>query len=109
MTEPYTSVLVVGGGPVGLTLSCLLSDRGVEHVLIESHPATSRHPKARGVSARSMEILRRTGLEEAVRAAGLPAEQVHFYRGRDPVDPDHVRTGLTRESAVASITHRHRA
>ncbi|MFF8712655.1 FAD-dependent monooxygenase [Streptomyces sp. NPDC015184] len=98
MTESHTSVLVVGGGPIGLALSCLLSGHGVDHVLIEAHPATSRHPKARGVSARSMEIFRRIGLEEAVRAAGLPPEQVHFYRGRDLVDPDHVRTGLARES-----------
>ncbi|MER5497747.1 FAD-dependent monooxygenase [Streptomyces sp. NPDC002466] len=97
MTESHTSVVVVGGGPVGLALSCLLSGHGVDHVLIEAHPATSRHPKARGVSARSMEIFRRIGLEEAVRAAGLPPEQVHFYRGRDLVDPDHVRTGLARE------------
>ncbi|MFD4859044.1 FAD-dependent monooxygenase [Streptomyces atratus] len=97
MTESHTSVLIVGGGPVGLALSCLLSGHGVGHVLIETHPATSRHPKARGVSARSMEIFRRIGLEKAVRAAGLPAEQVYFYRGLDLVDPDYVRTGLAQE------------
>ncbi|MFD9429068.1 MULTISPECIES: FAD-dependent monooxygenase [unclassified Streptomyces] len=97
MTESHTPVLVVGGGPVGLALSCLLSDQGVDHVLIESHPGTSRHPKARGVSARSMEIFRRLGLEKEVRAVGLPAEQVQFYRGRDLVDPDYVRNGLAQE------------
>ncbi|MEU6389325.1 FAD-dependent monooxygenase [Streptomyces sp. NPDC046939] len=97
MTESRTPVLVVGGGPVGLTLSCLLSDQGVDHVLVESHPGTSRHPKARGVSARSMEIFRRLGLEKEVRAAGLPAEQVRFYRGRDLVDPDYVRSGPAQE------------
>ncbi|MER7582213.1 FAD-dependent monooxygenase [Kitasatospora sp. NPDC097691] len=89
-----TSVLIVGGGPVGLTLSVLLSGYGVPHLLVEAHPGTSQHPKARGVSARSMEIFRRCGLEEEVRRAGLPASQVHFYRGRDLVDPDFVRTGV---------------
>ncbi|WP_160311547.1 FAD-dependent monooxygenase [Streptacidiphilus melanogenes] len=89
-----TSVLVVGGGPVGLTLSCLLSAQRVDNVLVEAHRATSPHPKARGVSARSMEIFRRIGIEEEVRKAGLPAEHVSFYRGRDLVDPDFVRTGL---------------
>ncbi|GAB7185458.1 hypothetical protein ATKI12_5289 [Kitasatospora sp. Ki12] len=92
-----TSVLVVGGGPVGLTLSVLLSGYGVPHLLVEAHPGTSRHPKARGVSARSMELFRRCGLEEEVRRAGLPAAQVHFYRGRDLVDPDFVRTGVAAE------------
>ncbi|MFG2917086.1 FAD-dependent monooxygenase [Kitasatospora sp. NPDC048298] len=94
-----TPVLVVGGGPVGLTLSVLLSGHGVPHLLVEAHPSTSRHPKARGVSARSMEIFRKCGLEEEVRAAGLPASQVFFYRGRDLVDPDFVRTGVASGAA----------
>ncbi|KJS53616.1 hypothetical protein VM98_24180 [Streptomyces rubellomurinus subsp. indigoferus] len=97
MTVSQTSVLIVGGGPVGLTLSALLSGYGVDHLLVEAHPTTSRHPKARGVSARSMEIFRRLGLEGTVRSAGLPADQVRFYRGRDLVDPDFVRTGLTQQ------------
>ncbi|MFI1172565.1 FAD-dependent monooxygenase [Streptomyces melanogenes] len=89
-----TSVLVVGGGPVGLTLSALLSGYGVDHLLVEKRLTTSRHPKARGVSARSMEIFRRMGVEDSVRSAALPASQVFFYRGRDLVDPDFVRTGV---------------
>ncbi|GAA1275604.1 FAD-dependent monooxygenase [Kitasatospora nipponensis] len=93
-TAVTTPVLIVGGGPVGLTLSVLLSAHGVDHLLVEARPDTSRHPKARGISARSMEVLRRCGLEEPVRRAGLPASQVHFYRGRSLVDPHYVRTGL---------------
>ncbi|MFF9348857.1 FAD-dependent monooxygenase [Streptomyces sp. NPDC014734] len=90
------SVLVVGGGPVGLTLSALLSGFAVDHVLVEARATTSRHPKARGLSARSMEIFRRMGLEPAVRRAGLPASQVFFYRGHDLVDPDFTRTAPAR-------------
>ncbi|MCX4734320.1 FAD-dependent monooxygenase [Streptomyces sp. NBC_01363] len=92
-------VLIVGGGPVGLTLSNLLSRHGVDHLLTEARPGASRHPKARGVSARSMEIFRRCGLEDAVRGAGLPASQVFFYRGRDLVDPDFVRTGVAHDAS----------
>ncbi|MFB7669634.1 FAD-dependent monooxygenase [Kitasatospora sp. NPDC056138] len=90
-----TSVLVVGGGPVGLTLSLLLSEYGVRHLLVEAHEGTSLHPKARGVSARSMEVFRRLGVEADIRRAGLPASHVFFYRGRDLVDPDFVRTGVS--------------
>jgi putative polyketide hydroxylase len=90
-----TPVLIVGGGPVGLTLSILLSEQGVDHVLVEAHSGISRHPKARGVSARSMEVFRRCGLEDRVRRAGLPACQLFFYRGRTLVDPTFVRTGPT--------------
>jgi 2-polyprenyl-6-methoxyphenol hydroxylase-like FAD-dependent oxidoreductase len=64
-------VLIAGGGPVGLTASMLLSRLGVRSLLVERHPGTSIHPKARGINARTMEIFRQVGVEDAVRAAGL--------------------------------------
>ncbi|HTO10894.1 MAG TPA: FAD-dependent monooxygenase [Candidatus Binatia bacterium] len=71
-------VLIVGGGPVGLTASILLSGFGVSSLLVERHPSTSIHPKARGINARTMEIFRQCGVEDAVRAAGLPPERARF-------------------------------
>ena len=65
-------VLIVGGCPVGLTASILLSRAGVHSLLVERHSGTSIHPKARAINARTMEIYRQCGLEAAVRAAGLP-------------------------------------
>ena len=91
-TAQVFPVVIVGGGPVGLTLSILLSQYGVDHVLVETDPGTSRHPKARGIAARSMEIFRRAGVEDDIRRAGLPADQVLFYRGRTLTDPDFART-----------------
>ena len=67
-------VLVVGGGPVGLCTSLLLSRFGVPSLLVERHPATSIHPRARGLSVRTMELLRTWGLEHEVRDAGRPLE-----------------------------------
>jgi 2-polyprenyl-6-methoxyphenol hydroxylase-like FAD-dependent oxidoreductase len=71
-------VLIVGGGPVGLTASALLSRLGVASLLVERHPGTSIHPKARGINPRTMEIYRQCGVDEAVRAAGLPPEKAQF-------------------------------
>jgi putative polyketide hydroxylase len=67
-------VLIVGGGPVGLTASILLSREGVRSLLVERHPSTAVHPKARGINARSMEIYRQCGVEAAIRKAGLAPE-----------------------------------
>ncbi len=64
-------VLIAGGGPVGLAASILLSRLGVSSLLVERHPGTSLHPKARGINARTMEIFRQCGVETPVRAAGL--------------------------------------
>jgi putative polyketide hydroxylase len=63
-------VLIVGGGIVGLSASLFLSQHGVRTELVERHPGTSIHPRARGVNGRTMELYRELGLEEAVRAAG---------------------------------------
>ena len=68
-------VLIVGGGPVGLTASILLSQAGVRALLIERHPGTAVHPKARGINARTMEMYRQCGVEAAIRKAGLPPER----------------------------------
>ena len=40
------AVLIVGGGPVGLTASILLSQADVRSLLVERHPGTAVHPKA---------------------------------------------------------------
>lgn len=71
-------VLIAGGGPVGLAASILLSRLGVTSLLVERHPGTSIHPKARGINARTREIFRQCGVEPAVRAAGLAHEQSRF-------------------------------
>src|SRR6185437_2453456 len=72
---PEIPVLIVGGGPVGLTASILLSRQGIRSLLVERHPGTAILPKARGINARTMEMYRQCGIDEAIRAAGLPVER----------------------------------
>jgi len=69
-----TQVLIVGAGPVGLTLAVDLGLRGVRCMLIEQKEAPQFLPKMERVNARSMEIFRRMGLAEKIRAAGLPRD-----------------------------------
>lgn len=69
-----TQVLIVGAGPVGLTLALDLAQRGVRATLIERNPTSRQLPKMERCNARTMEIFRRLGIAETVRAAGLPRE-----------------------------------
>lgn len=65
-----TSVLIVGGGPVGLTLGIELARRGIDCMLIEARDGTITTPKMNFVNVRSMEFCRRWGLTETIRRAG---------------------------------------
>src|SRR6202140_4602848 len=67
-----TQVLIVGAGPVGLTLALDLGRRGVRCTLIERNTSTIELPKMERCNARTMEIYRRLGIAEQVRDAGLP-------------------------------------
>lgn len=70
MTETRVPVLIIGGGIVGLSASLFLAHHGIHSLLVERHSGTSIHPRARSVNARTMEIYRSLGIDEAVRAAG---------------------------------------
>jgi len=67
-------VLIVGAGPTGLTLAIDLGRRGVRCTLIEQKVEPAFLPKMERINARSMEIYRRMGLAEKIRAAGLRAD-----------------------------------
>src|SRR5271170_1921005 len=69
-----SDVLIVGAGPTGLTLAIDLGRRGVRCTLIEQKPRPAFLPKMERINARSMEIYRRMGLAEKIRAAGLRAD-----------------------------------
>ena len=74
----HGEVLIVGAGPVGLTLAIDLAWRGINVTVIEKRAAAEPpEPKCNHVAARSMEIFRRLGLAEKVRNAGLPADYPH--------------------------------
>src|ERR1700739_933585 len=79
MPEPIESnVLIVGGGPVGLTRASDLSWRGMDVTMVGARaPPAPPEPKCNHVAARTMEIFRRLGLAEKVRNAGLPADYPH--------------------------------
>src|ERR1700745_1237335 len=71
-----TQVIIVGAGPVGLTLAVDLGLRGVRCILVEKKDAPEFLPKMERCNARSMEMFRRIGLADELRAAGLTTDSV---------------------------------
>jgi 2-polyprenyl-6-methoxyphenol hydroxylase-like FAD-dependent oxidoreductase len=69
------SVLIVGAGPVGLTLAMDLAQRSISVVVVEVRSAGEPPSvKCNHVSSRSMEVFRRLGVAPTLRHAGLPAD-----------------------------------
>ena len=65
-------VLIVGGGPVGLSLAMDLGWRGIACQLLERGDGTISHPKMGAMNTRTMEYCRRWGIVDRVHKGGFP-------------------------------------
>jgi 2-polyprenyl-6-methoxyphenol hydroxylase-like FAD-dependent oxidoreductase len=70
----HVPVLIAGGGPVGMTLARTLAQFGVRCLLVERNASTTRHPKMDITNGRSMELFRRIGVADKLRAVAVPEE-----------------------------------
>ncbi|HEY0576278.1 MAG TPA: FAD-dependent monooxygenase [Pseudonocardia sp.] len=88
VADPEVEVLIVGGGPVGLTARALLERWGVSTLLVERYAELSPFPRSRLVNVRSMEIFRQLGLAATITARAFAPEygRIRFrdtLHGRD--------------------------
>ncbi|UOQ87640.1 FAD-dependent monooxygenase [Agromyces endophyticus] len=75
MREPSPAavdVVVIGAGPVGLALACLLAMRGIGVTVLERATAASTRSRAFGVHTPGLGVLDRVGVGAAVRAESAP-------------------------------------
>jgi putative polyketide hydroxylase len=94
VADTEVDVLIVGGGPVGLTARALLERWGVRALLVEKHGELSPFPRSRLVNVRSMEIFRHLGLAATIAARAF-APEFGRIRFRD--------TLLDRDFATAAM------
>lgn len=71
MEAADVDVLVVGAGPVGLTLATELARAGVTHRLIDKAPEPNPLSRAAGIQSRTLELLDRSGIVEPFLDEGL--------------------------------------
>lgn len=75
-------VLVVGAGPVGLTLANELTRRKVRCRVVDRGPGPALHSRALVVHCRTQELLQRSGLRDAIADRAIPIHGTRFSRGR---------------------------
>ena len=69
-----TSVLIVGGGPIGLAMAIELGWRGIDCIVVDQGDGSLEHPRTGLVAIRSMEAFRRWGIAQRVRKCGFPED-----------------------------------
>jgi putative polyketide hydroxylase len=79
LPEERTPVLVVGGGLVGLSTALFLAQHGVRALVVEKHPGTALHPRARGFHPPTVELLAPGGVAEAMQREGVHLRAGHRY------------------------------
>ena len=66
-----TEVLVVGAGPVGLTLAASLQARGVDAVLLDKAPEVATTSRAAVIHTRTLEVLHSIDISDELVRRGL--------------------------------------
>ncbi|MEO8352744.1 MAG: NAD(P)/FAD-dependent oxidoreductase [Chthoniobacteraceae bacterium] len=86
MSKPISSVAIIGGGPSGSTLACLLAKRGIDVTIFDD----GRRPEllvGESLIPAIIPILRKLGLEERVAEIGLYKPGVSFiFEERESID-----------------------
>ena len=108
MTSIETPVLIVGGGPAGLTTATALAQYGVGHVLVNKYDGTAHTPRAHIVNQRTVEIMRHLGCEDDLLTVATAQEMmrnnlwVTSLAGREVARLEAWGTGADRATDYAS-------
>jgi 3-(3-hydroxy-phenyl)propionate hydroxylase len=75
-------VLIVGGGPAGVTLAVLLAKRGVKVIVAEKEAGIYPLPRAAHVDHEGMRVLQEAGVADAVMATSRRANRYDFLNAK---------------------------
>ena len=101
-----TQVIIVGAGPVGLTLAIDLGKRGIACALVEQKAEPQFLPKMERCNARTMEIFRRLDIADRIRAAGMPEDvPMDIQIIRSMTEPAILRLPYPSVAEARALTH----
>lgn len=78
-------VAIVGAGPVGLALGCLLAATGTQVAVLEARTAPGRHSRSIGIHPPALEALAPSGAVPGLLARGVRVARGRVYAGARPL------------------------
>lgn len=81
--SPETPLLVIGAGPVGLTMACELARHGVACRIIDQAPERSHTSKALGIFPRTLEVFHSMGIADRFLAIGQRLDGLSLHHGAE--------------------------
>jgi len=103
ITRQHWPVIVVGAGPTGLTLACLLARYGIDVLVVERNPQTVQEPRAVSIDDESLRTMQAVGIiNELVPQIVLGYGSEYFSPGRRrflKVKPKTLEYGYPRRNA----------
>ncbi|MBP2302087.1 FAD-dependent oxidoreductase [Azospirillum picis] len=80
-------VIVVGGGPIGLTTACALAHHGVDCLLVEQRRQPKEYSRANNLWARPQELLAGIGVRDAIAEKSYKITKINTLLNGRAVDP----------------------
>ncbi|GAA4707032.1 bifunctional 3-(3-hydroxy-phenyl)propionate/3-hydroxycinnamic acid hydroxylase [Pseudonocardia yuanmonensis] len=81
MSTTVIDALVVGAGPVGLTLANLLGQQGVDVLLVEKEEGLIDYPRAVGIDDEALRAMQTAGLVDEVLPHTIPDQKIYMING----------------------------
>lgn len=72
-------VLIVGAGPSGLVLACMLAMNGIDFQIIDKRDSSTSLPRAINVAQQTLEIFEKIGIETGFWKSGLNISSLNVY------------------------------
>jgi len=76
-----TEAIIIGAGPVGLTLALELARYGIKVRIIDKKSKPSKESRALGVMPRTLELLEKSSVAELIVQKGNPLQAIKIYDG----------------------------
>lgn len=85
--KQFYDIIIVGAGPAGLSMACLLGQAGIKTALVDNLPLkiTTNDMRTTAISYGSSKVLERAGFWPRLAPLSCPIEDVHILDGDSPM------------------------